>query len=77
MGDIRRTAETMLAGMGVSKDLRVQLQSHGLNGVQDRHYDRHGYMNEKRAALEAWEARLAKIASGKKQHNVIKLHQRD
>jgi len=56
--DLRRTAETMLAAMGVSKDTRAQLLSHGLGGVQDRHYDQHTYMSEKRAALVAWEARL-------------------
>jgi len=31
----------MLAAMGVSSDVRAQLQSHGLGGVQSRHYDRH------------------------------------
>ena len=59
--DIRRTCETMLAAMGISKDLRAQIQSHGLGGVQDRHYDRHEYMDEKRRALEAWSARLQEI----------------
>lgn len=31
---------------------RAQPQSHGLGGVQAWHYDRHGYEEEKRAALE-------------------------
>jgi isopentenyl-diphosphate delta-isomerase len=52
--DLRRTAETALARMGVSKDVRGQIQSHGLGGVQTRHYDRHDYMQEKTAALDAW-----------------------
>lgn len=73
--DIRRTVETLMAGMGISKDLRAQLLSHGLGGVQDAHYDRHGYTDEKRAALQAWEARLEQIASGKAQQtNIINLH---
>lgn len=63
--DLRRTAETMLAAMGISKDLRAQIQSHGLGGVQDRHYDRHDYMPEKRRALEAWEAKLNALAECK------------
>lgn len=63
--DLRRTAETMMAAMGISKDLRAQIQSHGLGGVQDRHYDRHDYMQEKRRALEAWEARLNELAERK------------
>ena len=45
--------------------VRAQLQSHGLGGVQARHYDRHDYMDEKRDALRAWERRLAQIAEGK------------
>ena len=63
--DLRRTAETMLASMGVSKDTRAQLLSHGLGGVQDRHYDQHDYLNEKRNALVAWERRLIELTSGK------------
>lgn len=51
-GDLRRTVETRLAAAGVSKEVRAQLQSHGLGGVQDQHYDRHSYLEEKRAALE-------------------------
>jgi integrase len=62
--DIRRTCETMLAGMGISKDTRAQLLSHGISGVQAVHYDRHEYMNEKRAALDAWEQRIAEIQTG-------------
>jgi integrase len=56
--DLRRSAETMLAGLGVSKDTRAQLQSHGLGGVQSRHYDRYSYLSEKRSALEVWERHL-------------------
>lgn len=63
--DIRRTSETMMAGMGVSKDVRAQLLSHGLSGVQAAHYDRYEYITEKRNALEAWERRLDDIAKGK------------
>jgi len=35
-----------------------------VGGVQDRHYDRHDYLDEKRAALEALE-RLLTAADGK------------
>lgn len=59
--DIRRTCETMLTKIGVSKDLRAQLLSHGLSGVQDAHYDRHDYLDEKRSALLTWETYLGKI----------------
>lgn len=73
--DLRRTAETMMAAMGISKDLRAQLQSHGLGGVQDRHYDRHDYLQEKLRALEAWDAHLRALAERKPAaSNVTKLN---
>jgi len=52
VGTIRATVETRLSAAGVSRDDRAQLQSHGLGGVQDRSYDHHDYLSEKRAALE-------------------------
>ena len=33
-GDLRRTVETRLAAVGVSAEVRAQLQSHGLGGIQ-------------------------------------------
>lgn len=63
--DIRRTVETMLVGLGISKSTRAQLLSHGLGGVQDVHYDKYAYIDEKRSALEAWESRLNEIETGK------------
>ena len=59
--DLRRTCETILAGMGITKETRAHLLSHGLGGVQDAVYDKHAYTKEKRAALEAWEAKLTEI----------------
>jgi integrase len=56
--DLRRTAETHMAALGISKDIRAQIQSHGLGGIQARHYDRHEYMHEKREALELWVRQL-------------------
>jgi integrase len=67
--DIRRTVETLMAGLGINRDTRAQLMSHGLSGVQAVHYDRHGYMDEKRRALIAWESSL--FASD--ESNVVKL----
>jgi integrase len=63
--DLRRTAETMLAGLRVPRDVRAQLQSHGLGGVQQRHYDRHDYMLEKRQALGKWTRHLKQLKEGK------------
>ena len=47
-----------MAALGVSSDVRAQIQSHGLGGIQARHYDRHDYMPEKREALALWIRRL-------------------
>ena len=71
--DLRRSVETELASMGVSVDIRAQLLSHGLGGVQARHYDRHSYAKEKGIALERWERHLdGKEENGK----VVKLRRR-
>lgn len=72
--DIRRTCETMLAGMGISKETRAQLLSHGLGGVQDVHYDRHSYAREKRSALVAWEKKLDQVLTGSQGNNVVNMH---
>ena len=49
---VRSGVETLLASAGVSQEIRGRLQSHGIAGVQARHYDGHDYMPEKRKALE-------------------------
>ncbi len=52
-GDLRRTVETRLAALGLSEEVRGHLQSHGLSGVQKRHYNFFEYDAEKRAAVES------------------------
>lgn len=64
--DLRRTAETMLASLKVSSDVRAELLSHGLSGVQKEHYDRYSYALEKKQALEKWARHLAKLKTGEK-----------
>lgn len=49
---IRSGVETLLASVKINKDDRGRLQSHGISGVQNRHYDGYSYMDEKRHALE-------------------------
>jgi len=56
--DLRRTCKTLMGELGISKELRDRLQNHALNDVSSKHYDRYSYLEEKRRALEAWEARL-------------------
>ncbi len=56
--DLRRTCKTLMGELGVSKELRDRIQNHALNDVSSKHYDRYSYLEEKKRALEAWEARL-------------------
>jgi integrase len=49
---LRSGVETLLAKLGVSMEIRGRLQSHGISGVQAKHYDGHDYLDEKRKALE-------------------------
>ena len=67
MGDLRRTVETRLAEAGVSLEIRAQLQSHGLGGVQSRHYDRADYLVQKREALQL----LARLIGASKPEGVM------
>jgi hypothetical protein len=52
-----------LAREGISREVRGHLQSHGLTGVQARHYDGHDYIPEKRQALVLLLALLGDSAS--------------
>jgi integrase len=64
---IRSGVETLLASARISKELRGRIQSHGISGVQDRHYDGWDYLDEKRQALEV----LFNLLDGPEVNNVI------
>lgn len=57
--DIRRSIETRMASIRISREVRAQIQSHGLSGVQEKHYDKYTYLPEKLEALEAWNIYLS------------------
>lgn len=59
--DMRRTFKTIAGSMGISLELRNRLQGHAMTDVGSVHYDRYDYLTEKRAAMTAWTAGLAKI----------------
>lgn len=67
---VRSGIETALAEAGVSLHVRGLLQSHGVGGVQEKHYDSHEYMAEKRQALDRLRALLA--AKSDKAQKVVK-----
>jgi integrase len=68
---IRSGVETLLAAQGVSREVRGHLQSHGLTGVQARHYDGHDYMPEKRMALETLVREVCSAAKAPSQADVL------
>lgn len=57
--DLRRTSETLLASIGVDKDTRTELLSHGRNSLVSRHYDKYEYLPAKKDALAKWSRALA------------------
>jgi integrase len=60
--DMRRTARTHLAGMGVDRFVAERSLNHKLSNVEGV-YDRHDYFAERHAALSAWAAALAEVAA--------------
>lgn len=71
--DLRRTMRTGLAAAGVNETVAELTIGHTRKGIAAV-YDRHRYDAEKRAALEAWERRLLRIAEGKvPEDNVVPL----
>lgn len=66
---IRSGVETLLASARISTETRGRLQSHGITGVQARHYDGHDYMSEKRQALET----LFNLLDSPESTNVVQL----
>jgi len=62
--DLRRTAASLMTGMGIARLTVSKLLNHAEAGIT-RIYDRHSYDPEKRQALEAWGARLEEIVTGK------------
>lgn len=72
--DLRRTCETMLAAIGIDKETRAHILSHGrTSGVQAKHYDRYTYLPEKRAALEKWAEKLQRVLDPGRSAKVVKI----
>lgn len=62
--DLRRTAITLLAEMGVDRDLRRRIAGHSVRAdVHDRVYDLHHYRPQIRSALEALDVRVREIVA--------------
>lgn len=76
--DLRRTLATGLQRLGVRFEVTEAVLNHvsgakaGVAGV----YQRHNWATEKRDALDAWAAHLARIVSGTDETNVVRLASR-
>lgn len=71
--DLRRTARTQLAGLGVSSDIAERALNHQIKGVEGR-YNRHDYFEERRTALNLW-ANFLQACIGQRHWNVTPLRQ--
>ncbi len=58
---LRRTWKTRTGEAGIGIEIRNLIQNHARTDVSSVHYDRYGYLAEKRAALEQWETHLKSI----------------
>ena len=71
--DLRRTAASNMAALGINRLVISKILNHVENSVTSI-YDRYGYHQEMRHALEVWAAHLEGIVSGKpKAENVVPL----
>ena len=70
--DLRRTARTGLAEIGVPQIVAEKVLNHAERNLLVRTYDRHEYADEKRDALERWASRLREIIEPPPE-NVVKL----
>ena len=74
--DLRRTVATYMAKLGVDRTVLGKILNHkGLAGDDQvtAIYDRHGYMNEKRQAMNRWSSHLQKILAGETEANIHKI----
>ena len=70
--DLRRTARTHLAALGVRREVAERCLGHKLRGVEGT-YDRHDYFKERRLALGQWTQLLLNAERGK--NNVTAIRQ--
>jgi integrase len=72
--DLRRTAASHMASMGISRLVVGKILNHAEPGVT-KVYDRHSYDAEKRQALNAWGERVMELVTAM-DHKVLRLHRK-
>jgi integrase len=68
--DLRRTAASHMTSIGISRLVVSKILNHAEPGVTAV-YDRHSYDREKRAALDAWDARLEEIIGARRERSTV------
>lgn len=63
--DLRRTARTQLAALGVRSEVAERCLGHKLRGVEGT-YNRHDYFEERRVALEQWTRLIMEAERGER-----------
>ena len=61
--DCRRTFKTLAGSIGIDLEVRNRIQGHAMTDVGSVHYDRWGYLPEKRRAMEQWATWLEALVS--------------
>jgi integrase len=69
--DLRRTARTHLAALGVRREVAERCLGHKLRGVEGT-YDRHDYFKERREALAQWTKLLLEAERGNSKVTAIR-----
>ena len=74
--DLRRTAATNLAALGIRLEVIAKVQAHKSNGASavQQIYNRHSYEEEAKAALGAWGNKLDAMVNGNEACNIVVLH---
>ena len=70
--DLRRTAATFMAEMGIMDEVIDAILNHAKQGVI-KVYNQYRYDKGKQAALEIWEGRLRDILAGKGSGKVVSI----
>ncbi|MBT4933958.1 MAG: integrase arm-type DNA-binding domain-containing protein [Rhodospirillaceae bacterium] len=70
--DLRRTWKTLAGSIGVDLEIRNRIQGHAMTDVGSRHYDRWGYLPEKRHAMDRWAVWLGElVASSNNEEKIV------
>jgi integrase len=69
--DLRRTARTHMAALGIPSEIAERCLGHVVAGRVEGTYDRHAYVDEMRAALDKWAERLSALVEPATPANVV------